>query len=656
MDCIIISEDDTWAHKLEASLSQVNVNSCRHSSKSYPTTEDILYLVDGIGRQPGITDGGQRILLFTDDPCEQSVLQLPRTNAERWLLNHLGLGNQGLPLAWGASATEGQIIINDHGQIISINETMALCLSSMVENWLGKELHHIFPELVDNAHFSIKRQMNKICEEGQPCCGQLLAAKNSNGRTRYIEVCASKLVGGRFLLNCRDVTQRTSSHNAMRQKARFDALTGLANRQLLMDRLRMALARSKRFQRQLAIMYIDLDHFKPVNDTWGHAAGDAILCEASQRMQNTVREIDTVARIGGDEFVIVIEDLKDLRDAGIIAKHLLTALSEVFHWQSHEFHLGCSIGISISEDENDDANKLIEKADLALYRAKHMGRQRFEFCTPELTAQARYKLVLQEGLQQALSDNQLQLYYQPIASTSSGEIQGAEALLRWIHPKVGMVPPKDFIPLLEQTGLIIPVGEWIIEQACQQWNQWKQQGLLEENALLTLNISAFQFSSQQLIICIKNTVSKFNMPAKTLALEVSEELLNTNPKRLSDSFSQLNKIGVGIIVDDFGLGSTSLHSLSKYSLSAIKLEKPLLASLSKDKGPNSLQAFSYLAHSLNVNMIAEGIDDPKQLETLANAAIDSYQGYSLSPALCGDEFEEFMIEQNKLEKNLNYFH
>jgi diguanylate cyclase (GGDEF)-like protein len=656
MDCIIISEDDTWAHKLEASLSQVNVNSCRHSSKSYPTTEDILYLVDGIGRQPGITDGGQRILLFTDDPCEQSVLQLPRTNAERWLLNHLGLGNQGLPLAWGASATEGQIIINDHGQIISINETMALCLSSMVENWLGKELHHIFPELVDNAHFSIKRQMNKMCEESQPCCGQLLAAKNSSGRTRYIEVCASKLVGGRFLLNCRDVTQRTSNHNAMRQKARFDALTGLANRQLLMDRLRIALARSKRFQRQLAIMYIDLDHFKPVNDTWGHAAGDAILREASQRMQNTVREIDTVARIGGDEFVIVIEDLKDLRDAGIIAKHLLTALSEVFHWQSHEFHLGCSIGISISEDENDDANKLIEKADLALYRAKHMGRQRFEFCTPELTAQARYKLVLQEGLQQALSDNQLQLYYQPIASTSSGEIQGAEALLRWIHPKVGMVPPKDFIPLLEQTGLIIPVGEWIIEQACQQWNQWKQQGLLEENALLTLNISACQFSSQQLIICIKNTVSKFNMPAKTLALEVSEELLNTNPKRLSDSFSQLNKIGVGIIVDDFGLGSTSLHSLSKYSLSAIKLEKPLLASLSKDKGPNSLQAFSYLAHSLNVNMIAEGIDDQKQLETLANAAIDSYQGYSLSPALCGDEFEEFMIEQNKLEKNLNYFH
>jgi len=656
MDCIIISEDDTWAHKLEASLSQVNVNSCRHSSKSYPTTEDTLYLVDGIGRQPDIADCGKRILLFTDDPCEQTVLQLPRTNAERWLLNHLGLGNQGLPLAWGASATEGQIIVNDKGYILSINESMAQCLSSIIENWPDKELHHIFPDLVDKSHHSIKRQLIKLCEKGQPCCGQLLAAKNSNGRTRYLEVCASKLVGGRFLLNCRDVTQRTSSHNAMRQKARFDALTGLANRQLLMDRLRMALARSKRFQRQLAIMYIDLDHFKPINDTWGHAAGDAILREASQRMQNTVREIDTVARLGGDEFVIVIEDLKDLRDAGIIAKHLLTALGEVFHWQSHEFHIGCSIGISISEGDSDDANKLIENADLALYRAKHMGRQRFEFCTPELTAQARYKLVLQEGLQQALSDNQLQLYYQPIASTSSGKIQGAEVLLRWIHPKVGMVPPKDFIPLLEQTGLIIPVGEWIIEQACQQWSHWKQQGLLEKAALLTLNISACQFSSQQLIDCIENIVSKFEIPAKTLALEVSEELLNTNPKRLGESFSQLNKMGVDIIVDDFGLGSTSLHSLSKYTLSAIKLEKPLLASLSKNKGPNSLQAFSYLAHSLNVNMIAEGIDDPKQLETLADAAIDSYQGYSLSPALSGYEFEKFMLEQNKSEKKMNYFY
>jgi diguanylate cyclase (GGDEF)-like protein len=656
MDCIIISEDDTWAHKLEASLSQVNVNCCRHTSKSYPTTEDTLYLVDGIGRQPDIADCGKRILLFTDDPCEQSVLQLPRTNAERWLLNHLGLGNQGLPLAWGASATEGQIIINDKGYILSINESMAQCLSSMVENWSDKELHHIFPDLIDKTHHSIKRQLIKLCEKGQPCCGQLLPAKNSNGRTRYLEVCASKLVGGRFLLNCRDVTQRTSSHNAMRQKARFDALTGLANRQLLMDRLRMALARGKRFQRQLAIMYIDLDHFKPINDTWGHAAGDAILREASQRMQNTVREIDTVARLGGDEFVIVIEDLKDLRDAGIIAKHLLTALSEVFHWQSHEFYIGCSIGISISEDEHDDANKLIEKADLALYRAKHMGRQRFEFCTPELTAQARYKLVLQEGLQQALSDKQLHLYYQPIASTSSGKIQGAEVLLRWIHPKVGMVPPKDFIPLLEQTGLIIPVGEWIIEQACQQWSHWKQQGLLENNALLTLNISACQFSSQQLINCIENIVAKFDIPAKTLALEVSEELLNTNPKRLSTSFAQLNKMGVDIIVDDFGLGSTSLHSLSKYTLSAIKLEKPLLASLSKNKGSHSLQAFSSLAHSLNVKMIAEGVDDLKQLETLANATIDSYQGYSLSPALSSHEFEIFMFEQNKSENKINFFY
>ena len=656
MDCIIISEDDKWAQQLEASLSQVNVNSCRHSSKSYPTTEDTLYLVDGIGRQPDIADCGKRILLFTDEPCEQTVLQLPRTHAERWLLNHLGLGNQGLPLAWGASATEGQIIIDDHGHIISINETMALCLSSMVENWLGKELHHIFPELVDKAHHSIKRQMNKLCEKGQPCCGQLLAAKNSNGRTRYLEICASKLVGGRFLLNCRDVTQRTSSHNAMRQKARFDTLTGLANRQLLMDRLRMALARSKRFNRQLAIMYIDLDHFKPINDTWGHAAGDAILREASQRMKDTVREIDTVARLGGDEFVIVIEDLQDLRDAGIIAKHLLTALGEVFHWQNHEFYIGCSIGISISEDDSDDANKLIEKADLALYRAKHMGRQRFEFCTTELTAQARYKLVLQEGLQQALSDNQLQLYYQPIASTSSGKIQGAEVLLRWIHPKVGMVPPKDFIPLLEQTGLIIPVGEWIIEQACQQWADWKRQGLLEKNSLLTLNISTCQFSSQQMITCISDLITKLNIPPKTLALEVSEELLSTNPKRLSETFTQLNNMGVDIIVDDFGLGSTSLHSLSKYTLSAIKLEKPLLASLSKSNDSKSLQAFSFLAHSLNVNMIAEGVDDPKQLETLANSAIDSYQGYSLSPALNATEFEEFMAIENNNEEKIKYFY
>jgi diguanylate cyclase (GGDEF)-like protein len=662
MDCIIISEDDKWAQQLEASLSQVNVNCGRHrnrtghSSKSYPTTKDTLYLVDGIGRQPDIADCGKRIVLFTDEPCEHSVLQLPRTHAQRWLLNHLGLGNKGLPLAWGASATEGQIIVDQQGYILSINETMALCLSSIIDNFTGKKLQHIFPELIDKPNHSIKRQLHKLCEKGQPCSGQLLAARNSNGRTRYLEVCASKLVGARILLNCRDVTQRTSSHNAMRQKARFDALTGLANRQLLMDRLRMALARSKRFQRQLAIMYIDLDHFKPINDTWGHAAGDAILCEAGRRMQDTVREIDTVARLGGDEFVIVIEDLQDLRDAGIIAKHLLTALAEAFHWQQHEFYIGCSIGISITENANDDANKLIEKADLALYRAKQRGRNRFEFCTSELTTQARYKLVLQEGLQQALDEHQLQLYYQPIASTATGEIQGAEALLRWVHPKVGMVPPKDFIPLLEQTGLIIPVGEWVIEQACQQWCLWKQQGLLKKNALLTLNISTCQFSSQPLLNCIADIMTKLNMPAKTLALEVNEELLNTKTQHLSETLMQLNNMGVDIIVDNFGLGSTSLHSLFKYPLSAIKIEQTLLASLSQKKGGNSLQALSLLAHSLNVDMIAAGIEDPEQLETLANSAIDSYQGYCLSFPLNASEFKHFMVNENKNERKIKLFY
>lgn len=655
MDCIIISEDDLWAQQLEASLSQANINTCRHSNKSYPTTEDTLYLVDGLGRQPDIADCGKRIFLFTDEPNEQVVVQLPRNNASRWLLNHLGIGNQGLPISFGASATEGQLILNELGIIQSINETLSICLSSMMENWLGKPICHIFPEIIEKTNYSIRRQLVKLCQQAQPCSGQLLEARNIQGRTRYLEVCASKLVGNRYLLNCRDVTQRTSSHNAMRQKARFDALTGLANRQLLMDRLRMALARSKRFQRQLAIMYIDLDHFKPINDTWGHAAGDAILREASLRMKDAVREVDTVARLGGDEFVVVIEDLKDHRDAGVIAKHLLTALGKVFHWQQHEFYIGCSIGISISGDESDDANSLIEKADLALYRAKHKGRQRFEFCTAELTAQARYKLVLQEGLQQALSDKQLQLYFQPIASTSTGMIQGAEVLLRWIHPKVGMVPPKDFIPLLEQTGLIMPVGEWVIEQACQQWSQWKKQHLIPEEALMTINVSTCQFSSQQLLDCIRNTSSRLKMPANTLALEISEELLNSNNKRISQTFELLNKAGVDIIMDDFGLGSTSVHSLSKYKLSAIKLEKPLLASLSKEKNNNSLRAFSHLAHSLNVTMIAEGINDSDQLQTLALSGIDSYQGYSLSPAICAEDFEEFMSEQNKNEQKVNFF-
>ncbi|MBL4797094.1 MAG: EAL domain-containing protein [Oleispira sp.] len=652
MDCIIISEDDKWAQQLEAKLSQANIQVARHSSKSYPTTEDTLYLVDANGRQPDIADCGKRILLFTDQPIESNVLQLPRTHAPRWLLNHLGIGCQGLPLTWGASATEGQLIVNEQGIILSANEVIAVCLSGPAEYWQNKTIDQIFPDLTDKAHYSIRRQLNKLCQQGQPCSGQLLAAKNRLGRSRHLEVCASKLVGGRFLLNCRDVTQRTSSHKAMRHKARFDALTGLANRQLLMDRLRMALARGKRFQRQLAVMYIDLDHFKPINDTWGHAAGDAILREASLRMKDAVREIDTVARLGGDEFIIVIEDLKDHRDAGVIAKHVLNALAKVFCWQQHEFYIGCSIGISISSDDKEDANSLIEKADLALYRAKNKGRQRFEFCTPELTAQARYKLVLQDGLQQALQENQLQLYFQPIANTGNNRIEGAEVLLRWLHPKVGMVPPKDFIPLLEQTGLIIPVGEWLIEKACQQWVHWKATGLLDEQARMSINISNCQFASKQLISCIQRITSKLDMPANTLALEINEELLLSDPNRLQTIFEQLNYSGVDIIIDDFGLGNTSIHSLSQFNLTAIKLEKPLIESLTNSNGKNSLSAFSDLAHSLNIAMIAEGIDDSNQLETLAKSGIDSYQGYSLCAPMDAINFEQFIRKQNEIENKL----
>jgi diguanylate cyclase (GGDEF)-like protein len=652
MDCIIISEDDEWAQQLEAKLSQANIQVARHSSKSYPTTEGTLYLVDAIGRQPDIADCGKRILLFTDQPNEQNILQLPRTHASRWLLNHLGIGYQGLPLTLGASCTEGQIIVNDQGCILSINDAMAACLSGLVEQWQNTPLAQIFPELTEKANYPIRRQLNKLCQQDQPCSGQLLAAKNSLGRNRHLEVCVSKLVGGRFLLNCRDVTQRTSSHNAMRHKARFDALTGLANRQLLMDRLRMALARSKRFQRKLAVMYIDLDHFKPINDTWGHAAGDAILREASLRMKDAVREIDTVARLGGDEFVIVIEDLKDHRDAGVIAKHILNALAKVFCWQQHEFYIGCSIGISISSNDKEDANSLIGKADLALYRAKNKGRQRFEFCTPELTAQARYKLVLQDGLQQALQEDQLQLYFQPIASTENNQIEGAEVLLRWLHPKVGMVPPKDFIPLLEQTGLIIPVGEWLIEKACQQWVHWKTIGLLNEQARMSINMSNCQFSSQQLISCIQRITSKLDMPANTLALEINEELLLSDPSRLQASFTQLNYSGVDIIIDDFGLGNTSIHSLSKFKLTAIKLEKPLIESLSNANGKNSLSAFSALAHSLNIAMIAEGVDDSNQLEALSKSGVDSYQGYSLCAPMDATDFEQFIKNQNEVENKL----
>ena len=348
MDCVIISEDDDWAQQLEASLSSANLNSCRHPHHVSSVDDNTLFLIDSAGRMPDIADCGRRIILFTDHPNPHDVVQLPRSSSAQWLLNHLGLNNSGIPVALNSQTTEGQILVNFQGQILAANEAICACLNGQERDWLHQSITHIFPEITDKPTYPVRRHLQKISDQNQPCYGQLLQGQTLSGRTRYIEVCATRMPGERYLLTCRDVTQRTSSHKALKQKARFDALTGLANRQLLMDRLRMALARSKRFKRQLAVMYIDLDHFKQINDTLGHAAGDAVLREAAKRMQHTVREIDTVARLGGDEFVIVLEDLKDHRDAAAVAEHLLKELRLPFEWHQHNVKIGCSIGISVS--------------------------------------------------------------------------------------------------------------------------------------------------------------------------------------------------------------------------------------------------------------------------------------------------------------------
>lgn len=654
MDCVIISEDENWAQQLEAKLSGANVLNCRHPHTSQSITENTLFLIDSADRSPDIADYGKRIILFTDDPNPHEVMQLPRSNGAQWLLNHLGLNNNGLPVALNSQTTEGQLLVDLKGKVLAANEALTECLAGNESDWLDSDINSIFPELIDKPTYPIRRHLQRLCVQNQPCCGQVLEAQNINGRQRYLEVCARQMPGERFLLTCRDVTQRTSSHKAMRQKARYDALTGLANRQLLMDRLRMALARSKRFKRQLAVMYIDLDHFKQINDTWGHAAGDAVLREASERMKETVREIDTVARLGGDEFVILIEDLKDHRDAAGIAEHLLEKLQQTFHWQQHEFNIGGSIGIAISS-EQEDANQLLEKSDLALYRAKNQGRNTFEFCTSELSAQARYKLVLQEGLKHALEDNQLQLYFQPIASAKDGKVTGAEVLLRWLHPKVGMVSPKDFIPLLEQTGLIIPIGSWIIRQACQQWQCWREQDLLDQKAVMTLNISNCQFHSQQLLDVLQDCIQLHQIPAATLALEVSETLLLSDNQDLKHAFNKIRQLGVAIIMDDFGIGSTSLHSLAGCNLTGIKIERPLLDTLTSLDKQRSLKAFISFAHSLGLQVIAEGIDQPELAKLCEKTNMDAYQGYTYAAPMACTEFADFLKASSSINSEHKLF-
>lgn len=429
-------------------------------------------------------------------------------------------------------------------------------------------------------------------------------------------------------------------------QGQHDALTGLPNRLLLQDRLGQALSLAQRKQQQVAVLFMDLDHFKQINDTLGHSHGDLLLCEVARRLEGCIRKSDTLARLGGDEFMVVVPELSDPQDALRVAEKLMQSLRAPFHVGQHEFFLSTSIGISLFPTDGNNVETLMASADTAMYRAKEAGRDSCMWFTPQMNTRLVERAELERLLRHAIALDQLSLRYQPQLG-QLGEITGFEALLRWEHPKLGMVPLSRFIPVAEESGLIVPIGEWVMRKACERMAAWHRHGY--KRLTISVNVSAVQFRRGDLVEMVRRVLTDTQLDPHALELEITESLLLENAAEAAISLDELRKIGVGVAIDDFGTGYSSLSYLHKLPVSRLKIDQSFVCEIGaephdgRDEAP-IVRTIIALARNLGLTVIAEGVETHAQYTLLKALGCDGFQGFLLHRPLSESHADELLVE------------
>ena len=444
----------------------------------------------------------------------------------------------------------------------------------------------------------------------------------------------------------REIIERRRAEEA----AYYDTLTGLPNRMLFQERLPHALALAERSRQMLAVMLLDLDRFKTINETLGHGVGDRLLHEVAERLTGCVRRSDTVARFAGDEFALllmqitrpddVIRIARRTEDAVEVAQSILRILEAPFVWGQHELYLTASIGIGLYPDDGEDSQTLLKNAGSALNRAKEQGGNNYQFYTADMNAKALKRLALENNLRHALERDEFVLHYQPQVNISSGRIVGAEALVRWQHPELGLVSPLDFIPLAEDTGLIVPIGEWVLRTACAQNKKWQEEGW--PSMCISVNLSARQFQQLQLVESIAEILAETGLAPERLELELTESALMKDTETAVETLRRIKKTGVRIAIDDFGTGYSSLSHLKRLPIDVLKIDRSFVCeSTTAPDDAAIVMAIIGLAHNLKLKVIAEGVETEEQLAFLRLLNCDEIQGYLCSKPLAAMAFKEF---------------
>ena len=527
-----------------------------------------------------------------------------------------------------------------NGRYLHCHSPHSTLLAAPIDIMLGKTVSEVMPP--DAAHI-VLLALKQAHETGLTRGQQFKLIFDNHTHWFELSAAAKPVIAGqepRFIVISRDITERKQAEKDVQQLAYFDALTDLPNRTLLNERVAHALAEAARRNEPLALMFLDLDHFKNVNDTLGHRVGDMLLVTLAGRMQAVVREQDTVARQGGDEFILLLPNTNS-DGAAHVAEKLLNTISQSIQIEQRELTITPSIGIAQYPGDGVDLETLTKHADIAMYRAKQSGRNGYQFFTTEMQVHATRSLRLENALRRALERNQLSLHYQPQLSLTSGDIVGVEALLRWHHPELGQVSPAEFIPIAESSGQIQEIGEWVLRNTTRQAKQWLDQGL--PPMILSVNLSAVQFRHPDIAALVAQVLAEAQLPARYLMLELTESVALHDPLGAIAVIASLHQQGVRISIDDFGTGYSSLSYLKRFQTSQLKIDQSFVRDLTVDPDDRAIvNAIINMASSLGMSTIAEGVETQAQLTLLREQGCDEIQGYFFCKPKPPEELEIFL--------------
>lgn len=542
------------------------------------------------------------------------------------------------------NTTEGILVTDADEVILEVNQGFEQITGYTREDVIGKTPQFLRSGQHDDAFFQTMQE--SIVQNGAWEGEIWNRRKSGEVYPEWLSIRAVKNDDGaviNYTAVFSDITLRKESEQRLNFLANHDALTKLPNRALLQERIDHALHIAQRNRTQIAILFIDLDRFKVINDTLGHHAGDLLLLECASRLQACLRESDTIARQGGDEFVVLLEDFgEDVQFLTAVARKIMATLTQSFVLLGQEVFISASIGISIFPQDGHDLGTLLKNADIAMYRAKEQGKNNYQFYASDSNVHSFERLALENSLRRALERDEFVLYYQPKVDLKTDTIVGAEALVRWMHADMGMVPPAQFIPLAEETGLIVQIGEWVLREACRQNSAWRMAGL--PSIAVAVNLSGGQFRNDKLPQTIASALTWSGLEPSGLELEITESMIMHNPERAAAILREFRDMGIQTSIDDFGTGYSSLGYLKRFPVNTLKVDRSFVQDVPGDLDDTAItQAIIALAHSLNLKVVAEGVETEAQLEFLRHQRCEQVQGYIYSKPLPAEKFAELLV-------------